>query len=103
MQCGEGQFHLGLATRGARYPAARRICGQIIKQRCLANTRFTGHDQCPTLTSANCRDELIEHPALGVTVNHLHRPTPPPGMALLRKKTDALAVLTPERLSATGS
>ena len=76
MQCGEGQFHLGLTTRGARYATVRRIRGQIIKQRGLADTRFATQHQSLTLTGANCRDEPIERVALGVTVNQLHRATP---------------------------
>ena len=101
MQCGEGQFHLGLHTRGARYTAARRIRGQIIKQGGLADTRFARHHQCLTLTGTNCRDEPVERVALGVTVNQLHRAAPHPevrrhlhrkwrqpylGMALARKE-----------------
>src|SRR5258705_6963828 len=74
MQCGEGQFHLGLTTRGARYPTARRIPGQVVKQRGLADTCFAGHHQCLTLTVTNCRDEPVERVALGVTVNQLHAP-----------------------------
>jgi hypothetical protein len=73
MQCGEGQFHLGLTTRSTHYAATRRTRGQIIKQRGLADTRFAGHHQCLTLTPTNRRDEPVERVALGLTVNQPHR------------------------------
>ena len=76
MQCSEGQFHLGLATGSARYSAAQRIPGQIVKQRGLADTRFATQHQRLTLTGANCRDEPIERVALGVTVYQVHPATP---------------------------
>ena len=97
MQRGEGQFHLGLHTRGACYPAARRIRGQVVKQRGLAYTRFARHHQCLTLTGANCGHEPVERVALGVAVNRTVKSAAicagsgdncTPGMALLRKESD---------------
>ena len=59
MQCGERQLHLGLVARGTHHTASRRVSGQVIKQRGLADTRFARHHQCPTLASTNCGDKPV--------------------------------------------
>jgi hypothetical protein len=83
MQSGERQFHLRLHTSGTRQMAPRRLHAQITEQRCLAHTRFTGNHQRPALTSANSLEQPVEHAALGVAVNQLHRAPVPVKSAVL--------------------
>src|SRR6476659_7628204 len=77
MQSGERQFHLRLHAGSPGQSAVRRLLAQIFEQRRLANTRFAGNHQRPALTGANSLEQPVEHAALGVTVNQLHR-TPAP-------------------------
>jgi hypothetical protein len=73
MQCGKGQLHLRLHTRGANYLAIRRLISHVVQQRRLAHTGFAAHHDRPALTGTRSLEKPVEFTTLCVTANQLHR------------------------------
>ena len=65
MQSGERELHLRLDAGGPRHPAARRLPGQVVQQRRLADARLAVHHQRPALARAKRPDQPVQHAALG--------------------------------------
>jgi hypothetical protein len=59
MQRGKRQLHLGLVARGTHHATIRRLSGEVIEQRGLADARFARHHQCPTLAGTNRGHEPV--------------------------------------------
>jgi hypothetical protein len=76
VQRGERQLHLRLDTGGAPHAAFRRLPGQVLQQRCLADTRFAMHDQCPALTCANSLNEPVKRATFGAAAHQLRHASP---------------------------
>ena len=60
MQPGEGQLHLRLDPHRAHHPAARRLPGQVVQQRCLAHPRLTADHQHAALAGPHGLDDAAE-------------------------------------------
>ena len=77
VQDGERQLHLRLDAPRVRYPAARRLPGEVLQQRGLAHPRLAVHYESAAFTRTHSRHQPTEHVAFRAAVGQArHRPSP---------------------------
>src|SRR4051794_16000187 len=75
MQPRERQLHLRLDARRARDPASRRLLGDVVQQRGLADARFTAQDLHRALARPYPLQLAVERVAFGAPASQ-HLVTP---------------------------